>query len=302
MILKGQNLRILVFDAVSGKFKCIGLATSCTTNQTVSTENAATKDDVGLAAKPTPTSQGCSVNVESLDVSDVGLMLSAIKSMTQFTLMWDETNTSDNQEPYSAAFQRIGKAFLSDGTFTFDNRTNSAKSLQFTGTGPLEHDDQIHPELISIGEYTKGQYVRLFLSSNNASTPTDVIAAAQSLSLHVSLTMENATTKDTVQDWEVQEPTELNYDISTGALVRGSDVITSSVPGKSYADLMDIKEAALPVKWQIANVEGLNNRTKGPIIVSGSCIITNLQATAAVRQNATYQATLTGYGAYTVGA
>jgi hypothetical protein len=55
------------------------------------------------------------------------------------------------------------------------------------------------------------------------------------------------------------------------------------------------------VKWQIANVSGDNQRTKGSVISSGSATITSLQTNAAVKQNADYTATLTGYGAYTVG-
>ena len=302
MILKGQNSRLLLFDSTANKFKCVGMATSCTVTQNSNTDDGGTKDDVGLAAKPVVTSQGWSVSVESLNVQDTAAILTAIKNMTKFTLMWDETSTSDNQSLVGAAFQRVGEAYLNDATFQFDDRTNSSKSMQFTGSGPIEHDSTTPFEAIATGAYTKGQFVRLFLSSDNTATPNAVIAAARTLSLHVSLSLEVATTKDTPGTWDVQEPTALNYDISTGALVRGADTITSSVGGKSFADLEDIKEAGTPVKWQIANVSGDNQRTKGTIICSGSCLITQLQANAAVRQNADYSATLTGYGAYTVGA
>ena len=97
MILKGQNFRILTFDSTASKFKCVGMATNCTVTLTNNTEDGNTKDDVGMAAKPIMTSQGWSVSVESLDVSDAAAMLTAIKSLTPFTLMWDETSTSDNQ-------------------------------------------------------------------------------------------------------------------------------------------------------------------------------------------------------------
>jgi predicted secreted protein len=129
-----------------------------------------------------------------------------------------------------------------------------------------------------------------------------VIAAATSLTLHVSLTLEDATTKDTTGDWIVQEPTGLSYDISTSALMRGDDTITSSVDGQEIADLEDIYEASQPVKWKIANVSGNNNRTAGATIVSGSVVITQLTLNGPNRQNATYDAQLTGYGDYTVGA
>ena len=303
MILKGQNLRILVHNATANTYDVVGMATSCTITLNTNTENASTKDDVGLAAKPVVNSKSWQVQVESLDVSNVGAMLTAIKSMSKFKLVWDETSTSDNRTAQGAAFSRTGEAYLNDGTFQFDDRTNSTKSLQFMGTGALSAWDKTGTTVApaqALG-YTKGQFVRLFLSDNNTDAPDSVIAAAKTLSLHVSLNMENATTKDTEGDWDVQDPTELNYDISTSALVRSGDTITSEVEGKALSDIEDIYESSSPVKWLIANVSGDNQRTMGTVIASGSCIISQLSIQAAVKTAATYQATLTGYGAYTVG-
>jgi predicted secreted protein len=303
MILKGQNLRILVHNATANTYDVVGMATSCTITLNTNTENASTKDDVGLAAKPVVNSKSWQVQVESLDVSNVGAMLTAIKSMSKFKLVWDETSTFDNRTAQGAASSRTGEAYLNDCTFQFDDRTNSTKSLQFMGTGALSAWDKTGTTVVpaqALG-YTKGQFVRLFLSDNNTDTPDSVIAAAKTLSLHVSLNMENATTKDTEGDWDVQDPTELNYDISTSALVRSGDTITSEVEGKALSDIEDIYESSSPVKWLIANVSGDNQRTMGTVIASGSCIISQLSIQAAVKTAATYQATLTGYGAYTVG-
>ena len=303
MILKGQNFRILTFDSTASKFKCVGMATNCTVTLTNNTEDGNTKDDVGMAAKPIMTSQGWSVSVESLDVSDAAAMLTAIKSLTPFTLMWDETSTSDNQTGEQATFARKGSAYLNDATFNFNDRENATKSLQFTGSGPLEAISSTPSyEAVSASAYTKGQFVRLFLSSDNTTAPAKVIAAAKSLSLHVSMTLEDATTKDTTGNWQIQEPTGLSYDISTSALVRGNDTITSAVLGQDLASIESIYEAGTPVKWQIANVSGDNQRTKGTVIASGSVLLTQLTMNGPNRQNATYDAQLTGYGAYTVGA
>lgn len=301
MILKGQNFRILVWNG-DDAYKCVGMATSCTVTLTNNTDESATKDDVGMAAKPTMTSQGWSVQVESLDVTDTAAMLTAIKNLTPFTLKWDETRVSDNQGSEAAAFSRQGQAFLNDATFTFNDRENSTKSLQFTGTSELAVGSESETEVISTSTYTKGQFVRLFLSSDNTAAPAAVIAAAKNLSLHVSMTLEDATTKDTPGTWQIQEPTGLSYDITTSALVRGNDTITSSVSGKGLADLEDIYQAGTPVKWKIANVSGANQRTAGAVIASGSCLLTQLTIQGPNRQNATYDAQLTGYGAYTVGA
>lgn len=297
MTLKGQNFRIYNGASV------IGMATGCTVTLNSNTDDANTKDDVGMASKPTVISKSWSVSVESLSVADVGAMLTAIKSLTPFTLMWDESSTTDNQTAEGAAFARTGQAYLNDCTFNFNDRENSTKSLQFTGIGPLAKVATTpSTTVLTPGSYTKGQFVRLFLSSDNTATPAAVIAAAKQLSLHVSLTLEDATTKDTTGDWQVQEPTALTYDISTTALMRSGDTITSSVAGKTIADLEDIYEASQPVKWQIANSSGANQRTKGAVIASGSVIIATLTLNGPNRQNADYTANLNGYGAYTVGA
>ena len=301
--LKGQNFRILTYDATASKYKVVGMATSCTVTQNANTDDAGTKDDVGMAQKPIVTSKSWQVSVESLNVSDVAAMLTAIKSLTPFTLLWDETSTTDNQTAEGATFARKGQAFLSDATFNFNDRENSSKSLQFSGSGALEVLDTTPAvEAISAGSYTKGQFVRLFLGSDNTVTPAKVIAGAKQLSLHVSMTLEDATTKDTAGDWTIQEPTQLAFDISTTALVRSNDTITSAVQSQGLSDLETIYAASNPVKFQIANVSGDNQRTKGAVIISGSVIIATLILNGPNRQNADYTAQLTGYGAYTVGA
>jgi predicted secreted protein len=277
------------------------MATSCTVNLQANTESSETKDDVGGSAKPEVTSNGWSVSVESLNVVDAGAMLTAIKSMTPFTLMWDETSTTDNQSIEEASYARKGQAYLNDLTLQFDDRTNSAKSLQFQGTSVLEKlTTTPSTDTIAAGSYTKGQFVRLFLS--DSSNPALVVAGAKTLSLHVSLSLEDATTKDTPGTWSVQEPTGYTYDISSNALVASNETITSGVGGQTLATLMDFYEASTLMYWQIANVSGANQRTKGSVIASGQARITSLAINAANRQVATYDTQLSGYGEITVGA
>lgn len=302
MILKGQNFRILIYDSTATKYKVVGMATGCTVTLNGNTDDANTKDDVAMASKPVIISKSWTVSVDSLNVSDVGTILTAIKGLTPFTLMWDETSTTDNQTAEGAGFARSGQAFLSDVTFNWNDRENSTKSLQFTGTSALSTLTQAATvEAIDLGSYTKGQFVRLFLGSDNTATPAKVIAAAKQLSLHVAMGLENATTKDTTGDWDVQEPTTLSYDISTTALMRGNDTITSGVAAQDLAAIEALYEAASPVKWQIANVSGNNQRTKGSVIASGSVVISTLTLNGPNRQNADYTAQLSGYGTYTVG-
>lgn len=301
--LKGQNFRICIYDATAAKFKVIGMATGCTVTLTNNTDESGHKDIVSAAAMPTVVSKSWSVSCDSLDVSDTAAMLTAIKAMQPMTLMWDETSTTDNQTRAKASFARKGTAYLNDCTFQFDDRSNSTKQLQFTGSGALENVPAADAtEVIPIGSYTKGQFVRLFLSSDNSAAPSTVIAAAKTLSLHVSLTLEDATTKDTSGEWTIQEPTALSYDISTGALVRSGEPITSQVGAKALADLETIYQNGTPVKWKIANVGGDNNRTASSTIVSGSVVLTQLAINGPNRQNADYTATLNGYGDYQVSA
>lgn len=297
MTLNGQNFRVFSGESV------IGMATNCSVTLGTSTQDASTKDDVGMAAKPTVDSKNWQVQVDSLDVTDMAAMLTAIKNQTPFTLMWDETSTTDNQTALGTTFARTGSSFLSDATFTFNDRENSAKSLQFTGTGALSKVTSTpSTTVLSAGSYTKGQFVRLFLGADNTAVPAAAIAYARQLQLHISLTLENATTKDTTGDWVIQEVTGLSYDISTTALVRSNDTITSAVAGKTFGDLEDIYEASNPVRFQIANVSGDNQRTKGSVLMSGSVILSQLVCNAPNRQAATWTATLNGYGTYTVGA
>ena len=306
--LKGQNLRILADGLDGSSWACIGMATNCTITLTNNTEDASTKDDVGLASKPEVVSKAWTVQVDSLNVLNAAAMLTAIKNMQKVDIMWDEVGTSDNQTPVTgsgaAAYARKGKAYLSDLTLSFNDRENAAKNLQFTGASPLEviPTTGMVYNVLDPGSYTKGQFVRLFLGSDNTTTPAKVIAYAKQLQLHVSLQMEDATTKDTTGNWQIQEPTGLSYDITSNALVRSGDAITSQVQAQGLSEIESIFEAGTPVKFRIANTSGPNNRTIGAVIMSGSVIVTQLEIQAQNRTNAQYSTTLNGYGEYTVGA
>lgn len=300
--LKGQNFRILA-QLDGSSMSVIGMSSNCTVTLTNNTDESSVKDDVGLASKPEVVSKAWSVQVDSLNVVNAAAMLTAIKAMNKIQVMWDEVSTDDNQSPEGATYARTGEAYISDCTFTFNNRENSAKSLQFSGASALTTVSAGQSyEVLDPGTYTKGQFVRLFLGSDNTTTPAKVIGSAQQLQLHVSLQMESASTKDTTGMWDVQEPTGLSYDITSNALVRGGDTITSAVQAQGLSELEAIYEAGTPVKFQIANVSGVNQRTKGAVIVSGSVILSQLTINAPNRQNTSYDAQLAGWGPFVVGA
>lgn len=303
-VLKGQNLRILV-QTSEDKAHVIAMATSCTVTLTNNTEDESTKDDEGLSSRPVATSKSWQVSVESLSTVDAAAMLTAIKNHTPFTLVWDETQAAQmNSAGIAAAFARKGQAYLNDLTLTFNDRETTSKSLQFTGSGELSALGTTYQEYEEPDApvYAKGQFTRLFLGSDNTANPSTVIAAARQLSLHVSCTLEAVTTKDTTGDWQIQEVTGISYDISTSALVRSGDTITSSVGAKSLSDLETIYEAGTPVKFRIAAASGANQRTAGTVLVSGSVVLSTLTINAANKQSADYTAQLTGYGPYNVAA
>jgi predicted secreted protein len=300
--LKGQNLRIGI-EGANSEFYVVAMSTGCVVTLTNNTESGTHKDVLGLADQPIVVSKSWTLQADSLNVVDAGALLTAIKNMQPLAVMFDETSTTNNYASQHATFARKGSAYFNDLTFNFNDRENSTKNIQMTGTGELSTvatgDVYMGP---SSDAYTKGQFVRLFLSSDNTAAPAAVIGAARQLSLHVSVTLENATTKDTEGDWQVMEPTAISYDISTTALVRGNDTITSQVGAKGLADLETIYQNGTPVKWKIANTSGANNRTASSTIVSGSVIIQTLTINGPNRQDATYTAQLAGYGNYDVAA
>lgn len=129
--LKGQNFRVFEGSSV------VAEATTCTVTLTGNTEDMSTKDDVATASKPSITSKSWQVSVDSLDVTDLGTLLTAIKNGALFTVKWDQTSTSDNTTAESAGYSRSGQAYLSDLTVNFNDREWVTKSVQFTGSGPL---------------------------------------------------------------------------------------------------------------------------------------------------------------------
>lgn len=291
--LKGQNFRILIID--DNVLRVIGMSTSCTITLTNNTEDATHKDVVGNATRQETTSQTWSVQVESLDVTDTAAMLTAAKTFKKFTLWWDETHSADNQIILESSFARKGQAYLNDATFTFDDRTNSTKQLQFSGCSPIEPvvGESQSQVLEQLAGFTKGQFVRLFIGVAAIQLP---IASAKQLSLHFSAQLEDATTKDTEGLFQVQEPVSYSYDISTTALMRSGETITSQVGAQTVADIEEFYQDAAIIIWEIANMGGANQRTKQSVICSGTAIPTTLTLNGPNRQNADYTAQFAGQG------
>ena len=298
MSLRGQNLRVLVKNG--DKYEVVAEATNCTITLSNNVQDESTKDVVGSFMLPTVVSKSWNITVESLIAQDVATILTKIKNMEAFDVEWDETGPIDNQTPVKADYSRRGKAYLNDVTFNWNNRELSTKSIQFTGNGPIALVSSTADSRVITRQYLEyGQFVRLFLEES--ATATKVIAAARQLSLHISMTLEDASTKDTDGGWQYQEPTGLSYDISTTALVSSSETIMSEVDVTELPDIMDAYNIDNSMVFKIANVSGDNNRTASTTICSGQVTVSNLQINAPNRQLATYTAQLQGIGPYVVG-
>ena len=138
----------------------------------------------------------------------------------------------------------------------------------------------------------KGQHLRLFIKDGSS---YDVIAMSTELTLHGSATTENTTTKDTTDSngvaWDEFEVTQRSSDIQFKALVAAG----TDTAAKTLADI-ESGVSDTEIDWEIALASGANNRTKGTVICSGKGKITNMQATGAVGNNATYSGTINVQG------
>jgi len=143
----------------------------------------------------------------------------------------------------------------------------------------------------------KGQHLRLIF------TPSDhnfFVALATDLTLHLSASTENSTTKDSSDsdgNWNEYDVTQRSGDIQFAGLIA---VGTDDAAGESYL-LDDIDVSDTVMSWKLAFVSGDNNRTIGKTLCSGSGKITSLTMEGTNRQKATYRGQMNIYGAVAVG-
>ena len=132
-----------------------------------------------------------------------------------------------------------------------------------------------------------------------ATPSAKVIALATEMTLHLSAQTEDSTTKDTTDtngDWNEYDVTQRSGDIQFGALIG----VGTDESGKSFADMISQVSDTI-VNWKVVMTSGANNRVVGKEVCHGQGKLTNLQASAQNRQNATYSGTLNIYGPVAVG-
>lgn len=142
----------------------------------------------------------------------------------------------------------------------------------------------------------KGQHLRLVIVNG---TTNQVIAMATEMSLHLSASTEDSTTKDTTDTtgtWNEYEVTQRNGDIQFSALIAAG---TDSA-AKTLSDMITAVSDT-PINWKIVLTSGANNRVIGKTLCSGSGKVTSINPQGQNRQNATYSGTINIYGEVTVG-
>ena len=146
----------------------------------------------------------------------------------------------------------------------------------------------------------KGQHLRLVIVEGSGTPSSKVVALSTDMTLHLSATTEDSTTKDssdTNGSWNEYDVTQRAGDISFNALVG----VGTDAGGESFADFLDKVNDSL-INWKVCMVSGDNNRTIGKTVCSGQGKLTNIQASAQNRQKATYSGTINIYGPVVVGA
>jgi hypothetical protein len=134
----------------------------------------------------------------------------------------------------------------------------------------------------------KGQNLRVMVGGK-------CIAMATSCQIHVGTQLEDSSTKDSTGDWQEQEVTGLNWDVTTDSLVTLEDNGTN---GELPQDLLSLIINKTKVTLSFDTTAGANNRVgqNGVIKRSGQAYLTDYNLTAPNRQNSTLNCKFTGTG------
>ena len=119
------------------------------------------------------------------------------------------------------------------------------------------------------------------------------IAMANSCQFHISAQLEDSSTKDSTGDWQEQEVVGLSWDAQTDALVTLTD---NGSNGELVTDLMSVMINKTLVTLTFDQTAGTNNRTgqNATIKRTGTAYISDIQVTAANRQNSSFSVQFQG--------
>ena len=121
------------------------------------------------------------------------------------------------------------------------------------------------------------------------------IAMATSCQIHVGTQLEASSTKDSTGDWQEQEVTGLNWDVTTDSLVTLEDNGTN---GELPQDMLSLIINKTKVTLSFDTTSGANNRVGQNSVIkrSGEAYLTDYNLTAPNRQNSTLNCKFTGTG------
>lgn len=139
----------------------------------------------------------------------------------------------------------------------------------------------------------KGQNLRVMVGT--ASGGEKCIAMAVNATFHVSATLEDASTKDSVGDFQEQEVVGLSWDAQTDSLVTLEDNGTN---GELPQDLLSLMINKTKVHLVFDQTAGTNNRVaqNSAIKRSGWAWINDISISAANRQNSQLTVQFSGTG------
>lgn len=133
----------------------------------------------------------------------------------------------------------------------------------------------------------KGQNLRLLIGGK-------CVAFSTSCTVHVSLNLEESSTKDSTNNFTEQTPTGISWDMSCDALYSVDDDAT----GVNGVTALDTVLAQQKVQVQFEQTQGEKNRVPvgGGAVYSGDAWVNDISINAANRQNTSYTIQLTGDG------
>ena len=133
----------------------------------------------------------------------------------------------------------------------------------------------------------KGQNLRLLIGGK-------CVAFATSCTVHVSMNLEESSTKDSTNNFTEQTPTGISWDMSCDALYS----VDADATGVNGIDALDKVLAQTKVTVMFEQTTGDKNRVAvtGGAVYSGDAWVNDIRINAANRQNTSYTIQLTGDG------
>lgn len=125
----------------------------------------------------------------------------------------------------------------------------------------------------------KGQNLRILLG-----TPAKCVAFSTSCTYHVSVNLEDSSTKDDGDNFQKQDVVGFAGDISCDALYS----VATDATGVNGIDALDMTLAGQEVDVEFSPTTGTNNRTEDGIKYTCKALVNDISINAPNRQNVTY--------------